>query len=120
MKLRKQKAEVPRVGGLRKNASFAQDSRKFEEEEIVENAIFLEEGLKDTMPGKFTSEITKEEQLKVWEHSAKKECVIKLLWKKYREGELRGSILDDILGMQFLPNDRTGLYQSLILAIERQ
>ena len=119
-KLRKQKAEVPRVGGLRKNASFAQDSMVFETEEIVENAIFLEEGLKDTMPGKFTSKITKEEQLKIWERSAKKECVIKILWKKYREGDLKGNILDDILGMQFLPNDKIGLYRSLISGIERQ
>ena len=119
IKLRNQKYNVPHIGGLRKSASFTQDSITFEREEVVDKADILEEGLKDTMPGKFATETNKKNQLKIWSRAAKGECAIKLLWKKFEEGKLKGSLLDDVLGMKFLPNDKSGLYQLLISEIER-
>ena len=120
-KQKTRKHEVPLVGGRRKGASFSSDSLKFEEEEIVNYAIFLEEGLKDTMPGKFAKieERSKKDQLKLWLQASKKKCALKLLWKKYRGDDLKGSLLDKLLGLKFLTNDRSGLYKHLISKIER-
>ncbi len=118
-KQRKRRHEVPYVGGARKAASIAQDSIKFEKDEIEEYAVYLEEGLKDVMVGKFVSEDDKTKRIAFWKKSGKSDCALKMLWRDFREGQLKGTLLDKLLGKKFLPNDRSGLYKLLISKIER-
>ena len=118
-KQRKRRHEVPYVGGSRKAASFAQDSVKFEKDEIEEYAVYLEEGLKDVMVGKFVSEDDKVKRIAFWKKSGKSDCALRMLWRDFREGQLKGALLGKLLGKKFLPNDRGGLYHLLISKIER-
>jgi hypothetical protein len=120
IKQKQRKDDVPNTGGSRKGASFAQDSIKFELEEIVKYAVYLEEGLKDAKSAEFASEADKKKRIQLWKKARKEfDPALKLLWRKYPEGKLSGKMLGELLGKKFLTNDKSGLYHLLISKIER-